>query len=107
MEKKQSDIVKDFFKWIPPKFSASAVTSKLFRDTVGSDLNSRYPVNNVYCSRFCRYLLDMLEKDDTIGIDDREELIEELYNKIGDLYSSGNTSASDAYRYIYVYHPSS
>jgi len=95
MEKKESDIVKDFFKWIPPKFSAGAVTSKLFHDTVGSDLNSRYPVDNAYCSRFCRYMLDMLEKDDAVGIDDREELIEELYTKIGDLYSSGNTC--DAY----------
>ena len=104
MEKKESDIVKDFFKWIPPKFSAGAVTSKLFHDTVGSDLNSRYPVDNAFCSRFCRYLLDMLEKDDAVGIDDREELIEELYTKIGDLYSSGNTC--DAYRYI-GHHPSS
>jgi len=92
-----SDIVMEFFKWIPPKFSAEAVTSKLFHDTVGSVLNNRYPVDNAYCSRFCRYLLDILEKDE--GLDtyyDREELIEDLYNKMGDLFSSGKTC--DAYR---------
>ena len=98
MENEASDIVKDFFKWVPPKFSADAVTSKLFHDTVGSDLNNRYPVDTAYCSRFCRYLLDTLEKDEALAPDDRDELIEELYNKIGILYSSGKTC--DAYRYL-------
>ena len=98
MENKESDIVKDFFKWVPPKFSADAVTSKLFHDTVGSDLNNRYPVDTAYCSRFCRHLLDILEKDEALDLDDRDELIEELYNKIGILYSSGKTC--DAYRYL-------
>ena len=97
MENKESDIVKDFFKWVPPKFSADAVTSKLFHETVGSDLNNRYPVDTAYCSRFCRHLLDILEKDEALDLDDRDELIEELYNKIGVLYSSGKTC--DAYRY--------
>ena len=98
-----SDIVKDFFRWIPPKFSADAVTLKLFHDTVGSDLNNRYPVDNAYCSRFCRFLLDILEKDE--GLDtcnDREELVEDLYNKMGNLFSSGTTC--DSYRRVISNH---
>ena len=98
-----SDIVKDFFRWIPPKFSAEAVTSKLFHDTAGSDLSNRYPVDNAYCSRFCRFLLDILEKDE--GLDtcnDREELIENLYNKMGNLFSSGTTC--DSYRRVISKH---
>ena len=37
--------------------------------------------------RYCRYMLELLEKDDSEEVEDREEITENLYSKIGELYS--------------------
>ena len=37
--------------------------------------------------RYCRYMLELLEKDDSEEVEDKEEIIENLYSKIGELYS--------------------
>ena len=100
MPSEHLDIVNDFFKWLPPKFFASSVTSELYNDTVGSPLMEQYPVDSGHCSRFCRHLLDILENDDEVAIADREQVIEDLYNKIGELYSSGRDC--DAYRTYFL-----
>ena len=80
-------IVKDFFKWTAPNFCSGSVSMKLYRDTIGSDLNDNYPVDVSYCVKFCRYLLNHVENEEN-EIADREELKEILYNKVGELYCS-------------------
>ena len=37
--------------------------------------------------RYCRYMLELLEKDDSEEVEDKEEITENLYSKIGELYS--------------------
>ena len=37
--------------------------------------------------RYCRYMLELLEKDDSEEVADKEEITENLYSKIGELYS--------------------
>ena len=46
-----SAIVRDYFRWVPPAFSADDVSLELYEATVGSDLEKRFPVDSQYCSR--------------------------------------------------------
>ena len=46
-----SAIVRDYFRWSTPAFTAEDVTMELYEATVGSDLQKRFPVDSQYCSR--------------------------------------------------------
>lgn len=46
-----SAIVRDYFRWAPPAFTADDVSLELYEATVGSDLEKRFPVDSQYCSR--------------------------------------------------------
>ena len=46
-----SGIVRDYFRWAPPAFTAEDVSLELYEATVGSELERRFPVDSQYCSR--------------------------------------------------------
>ena len=45
-------MVQDYFRWTPPSFSLEDVTLELYKATVGSELQKKFPVDAQYCSRW-------------------------------------------------------
>ena len=45
------ELVRDFFKWLPPRFPLSCLTLRLYSDTLGSQLLATHPVDGTHCTR--------------------------------------------------------
>ena len=52
---------------------------KLYQDTIGSELNDNYTVDVSFCVKFCRYLLNIVENEDS-DITDREDFKEVFFS---------------------------
>ena len=63
-EANQRKIVQDYFKWITPKnLKSSDVSLELFNITVGSERAETFPVDPDFQVKFCKRLLNLIEKD--------------------------------------------
>ena len=97
-EEIQRKIVQDYFKWISPKnLQTSDVDLELFNRTVGSVIAEKYPVDPDFQVKFCKQLLNLIDKDANDEINDKDELMELLYNKVGDTLTTDTTESFRTY----------
>ena len=50
-QQSHEELVRDFFKWLPPRFPLSCLTLRLYCDTLGSQLLATHPVDGTHCTR--------------------------------------------------------